>query len=79
MYFGPLFSVPLGTIGLNKAGIATGFGNFFASVGAFTVTYLLGALKDLTGGFKSGFWFISVLCFVGVMLTLVLRGKWVKQ
>jgi sugar phosphate permease len=72
MYFGPLFSLPIGVLGVNKAGISTGFGNFFASLGAFVTTYLLGALKDSTGAFKTGFWLVSILCVAGLVLTLFL-------
>jgi MFS family permease len=73
MYFAPLFSYPVEVIGINKAGISTGFGNFFASLGAFTITYILGALKDFTGAFASGFWLIAGMCVLGLILTFFLR------
>ena len=38
MYFGPLFSVPVGILGVRKAGVSHGFSNFFANVGGFCVT-----------------------------------------
>jgi sugar phosphate permease len=72
-YFGPLFSVPVEVLGKRRAGIATGFGNFFANLGGFSSTYLLGALKDATGAFRPGFLVISGFCFLGLALTLVLR------
>src|SRR3972149_7964763 len=77
MYFGPLFSIPVEILGLSKAGISTGFSNFFANVGAFCVTYLLGYLKDSTGGFKYGFYTISGACFVGLILTFALA--WARR
>src|SRR3972149_3094139 len=77
MYFGPLFSIPVEILGPRKAGISTGFSNFFANVGAFCVTYLLGFLKDSTGEFKYGFYTITVMCFVGLILTLTL--SWVRR
>jgi sugar phosphate permease len=74
MYFGPLFSIPVEILGVSKAGIASGFSNFFANLGGFSATFLLGALKDSTGGFRTGFLIICAACFVGLCLTLVL-GK----
>jgi MFS family permease len=72
MYFGPLFSIPVEILGVRKAGIATGFSNFFANIGAFSATYLLGWLKDATGMFKYGFYAIGGLCFVGLILAFTL-------
>ena len=72
MYFGPLFSVPVEILGVRRAGISSGFSNFFANIGGFTTTYLLGALKDTTGLFKAGFFAISGACFVGLVLTFIL-------
>lgn len=72
MYFGPLFSVPVEILGVRKAGISSGFSNFFANIGGFSATYLLGALKDATGAFKPGFFAICGACFVGLGLTFIL-------
>jgi len=72
MYFGPLFSIPVEILGVPKAGISTGFSNFFANIGGLTVTYLLGALKDGTGAFKPGFLAICGACFLGLALTFIL-------
>jgi nitrate/nitrite transporter NarK len=72
-YFGSLFTVPVEVIGKRRAGVATGFGNFFANLGGFSSIYLLGALKDATGAFKPGFLVISGFCLLGLALTLVLR------
>jgi sugar phosphate permease len=72
MYFGPLFLIPVEILGVPKAGISTGFSNLFANIGGFSAAYLLGALKDHTGAFKSGFFAICGACFLGLALTLVL-------
>jgi len=72
MYFGPLFSVPVEILGVRRAGISSGFSNFFANIGGLSITYLLGALKDTTGVFKPGFFAISGACFIGVALTFIL-------
>jgi sugar phosphate permease len=72
MYFGPLFSIPVEILGVRKAGITTGFSNLFANIGGFSAAYLLGALKDRTGGFNSGFLTICGACFVGLALAFML-------
>ncbi len=72
MYFGPLFSIPVELLGVRKAGISTGFSNFFANIGGFSAVYLLGALKDSTGGFNSGFLAICGICLLGLALTFML-------
>ncbi len=72
MYFGPLFSIPVEILGVPKAGISTGFSNFFANIGGLSVTFLLGALKDATGAFKPGFFAICGACFLGLALTFIL-------
>ena len=72
MYFGPLFSIPVEILGVPKAGISTGFSNFFANIGGLSVTFLLGALKDGTGAFKPGFFAICGACFLGLALTFIL-------
>jgi sugar phosphate permease len=72
MYFGPLFSIPVEILGEQKAGISTGFSNFFANIGGFSAVYLVGALKDRTGVFGYGFYVITALCFIGLIFTLAL-------
>jgi nitrate/nitrite transporter NarK len=72
MYFGPLFSIPVEILGVRKASISTGFSNFFANIGGFSIIYLMGALKDTTGVFKPGFFAICRACFVGLALTFIL-------
>lgn len=71
-YFGPLFSAPVEILRLRNAGVATGFGNTFANVGALTFGYTIGALKDITGGFSIGFYALAVCCAVGLVLTVLL-------
>lgn len=69
-YFGPLFAVPINVLGPKTAGLASGFGNFFANVGGFTFAYAMGAVRDATGSFSDAMYALSVLCLFGVLLTL---------
>ncbi|MFQ5849782.1 MAG: MFS transporter [Candidatus Binatia bacterium] len=71
-YFGPLFALPLEKYGTRMMGTLSGFGNFFANLGGFTFTYLLGVLKDQTGYFESGFYAIAAACLLGLMFTFIL-------
>jgi sugar phosphate permease len=71
-YFGPLFFVPLEVLGARTAGIATGFTNLFANAGGLLTAYALGVVKDSAGTFTWGFVGISVLCVIGVALSVVL-------
>lgn len=72
MYFGPLFAVPVEILGTRTAGISRGFSNLFANIGSFSFVYLLGALKDITGSFESGFYTIAGLCIIGLVFTIFL-------
>ncbi len=72
MYFGPLFAVPIETLGTRTAGISRGFSNLFANIGSFTSIYLLGVLTDITGSFESGFYAISGVCIIGLVFTISL-------
>ncbi len=72
-YFGPLFAMPVEKYGTQMVGTLSGFGNFFANLGAFTFVYLLGALKDQTGDFKFGFYAIAGTCLLGLIFTIWLE------
>jgi nitrate/nitrite transporter NarK len=60
--------------GARSAGLVSGFGNFFANLGGFTFVYVLGAIKDATGSFQSGFAALSVACLVSLGATAWLRS-----
>ena len=71
-YFGPLFFVPVEVLGQRIAGTTTGFSNLFANLGGFFTAYALGVVKDRAGTFTWGFVGISILCLIGVALSVVL-------
>lgn len=72
-YFGPIFAAPVEVYGPRMTGTLTGFGNFFANLGAFSFVYLLGYLKDRTGMFETGFYAIGGLCLIGIVFTLLME------
>ena len=71
-YFGPLFYVPMEVLGQRTAGMTTGFSNLFANIGGLLTAYTLGIVRDKAGAFTWGFVGISVLCLVGVALSVIL-------
>ena len=71
-YFGPLFALPVGRLGQHMSGTITGVSNFYANLGGFTAVYILGILKDISGTFASGFYFMAVLCIIGILLLIPL-------
>lgn len=72
IYFCPPFFVLVEVMGQRAAGSVVGFTNLFANLSGLLTAYALGAVKDLTGSFQWGFLGISVLCMVGVILSVVL-------
>ncbi len=72
-YFGPTFALPIERYGTRMMGTLSGFGNLFANLGAFSATYLLGALKDRTGYFETGFYTLTGTCVIGLALTFILE------
>jgi sugar phosphate permease len=79
LYFGPLFAIPLELSSVRSAGLASGFGNFFANLGSFTIVYTLGVLKDFSGSFDLGLVGLSALCLVGLGCTIVLNRSRRRQ
>lgn len=71
-YFGPLFLVPMEVLGQRTAGMTTGISNLFANIGGLLTAYALGVVKDRAGSFMWGFVGVSVLCVIGVVLSVVL-------
>jgi sugar phosphate permease len=71
-YFGPLFALPVERLGQHMAGTLTGVSNFYANLGGFTAVYVLGILKDTSGTFASGFYFMAALSIIGLLLIVPL-------
>jgi len=72
LYFGPLFAIPIERYGGNMTATMTGFSNFFANLGGFAFSYLLGLLKDRTGHLEWGFHTISGACVMGLVFVIIL-------
>jgi sugar phosphate permease len=75
-YFGPLFALPLEVFGSHTRGTTTGVSNTFANLGGLIFGYLLGAMRDASGSFESGFYTIAGVAVVGLVFTiLVARAR----
>jgi len=75
-YFGPQFALRLLVLVSHTKGTTTGVSNFFANLGAFSFVYLLGALRDASGSFESGFYAITGVAVIGLVFTiLVARAR----
>ena len=74
-YFGPLFALPLEVFDSHTRGTTTGVSNFFANLGGLTFGYLLGAMRDASGSFKSGFYTIAVVAVIGLVFTILVARE----
>ena len=72
LYFGPLFAIPRLLFGPGLAGLSSGFGNFCANLGGFSSVLILGVLKDATGEFTVGFYYLAIVVLTGAVAALVL-------
>ena len=73
MYFGPLFTLAVEKLGPEKTGISNGISNMFAIFGGLVTAYLMGVLRDTTASFTWGFYSISILSIIGLILTFVVH------
>jgi ACS family D-galactonate transporter-like MFS transporter len=72
LYFGPLFAIPRRLFGPGLGGLSSGFGNFTANLGGFSAAFFLGVLKDTTGDFTAGFYYLAAVVLIGAVAALVL-------
>lgn len=71
-YFGPLFALPIATLGARTAGTVSGFANLLANLGALTFAYTLGAVRDASGSFDAGFLALAAIAVLGLLATVPL-------
>jgi sugar phosphate permease len=74
-YFGPLFALPLEVLGSHTRGTTTGVSNTFANIGSLIFGYLLGAMRDASGSFNSGFFTVSGLAVIGLVFTIFIARE----
>lgn len=56
-----------------EVGIMTGFVGAAGGVGGFILPFVLGSVKELTGSYSYGFWWLSATFFVAAFLVMLLR------
>lgn len=72
---GALFQV-IPTSCPDKVGLMTGFVGAAGGLGGFFLPTLLGTLKELTGSYANGFWFIAAIFLVAIVLVAILQKSW---
>lgn len=74
IYFGPLFEIPVRTLGVRYAGSINGFSNMFANIGALVSVFMMGWLKETLGSFDYGLLLLIGLCCLSLILVAWLRS-----
>jgi sugar phosphate permease len=75
---GPLWAIPTAVIPASIVGAAIGLQNALGNLGGYYGPKFFGVLKDATGNFQVGFFFLAGSLLVSAMITLVL-GKFMKK
>lgn len=72
---GALFQV-IPTSCPDKVGLMTGFVGAAGGLGGFFLPTLLGTLKELTGSYANGFWFIAAIFLIAIVCVAILQKSW---
>jgi nitrate/nitrite transporter NarK len=73
LHFGPLFTVLPDMYDRARLGLVTGIQGSMGACGAFILPAFVGYLKDTTGAFSSAWYMISIMAFVGAIISISLR------
>ncbi|MBP2630058.1 MAG: nitrate/nitrite transporter [Firmicutes bacterium] len=72
---GALFQV-IPTSCPDKVGLMTGFVGAAGGLGGFFLPTFLGTLKELTGSYADGFWFIAAIFLIAIGCVAILKKSW---
>ena len=72
-YLPPFWTLPTAYLGSAAAAVAIGTINSFGNLGGFVGPYLFGYLKDATGSFETGLWFLATCLFASGLLAACIR------
>ena len=72
-YLPPFWTLPTAYLGSAAAAVAIGTINSFGNLGGFAGPYLFGYLKDATGSFETGLWFLATCMFASGLLAACIR------
>lgn len=72
--YGPLWAIPTAIIPAGVVGAALGLQNALGNLGGYLGPKFVGVLKDSTGNYHSGFYFLAGSLILGAIMTVIL-GK----
>lgn len=72
-YLPPFWTLPTAYLGSAAAATAIGTINSFGNLGGFVGPYLFGYLKDVTGRYNAGLWFLTACMFTSGLLATQIR------
>lgn len=76
--YGPLWAIPTAIIPAEVAGAAMGLQNAIGNLGGYNRPKFFGVLKDLTGNYHAGFYFLALSLALAGIVTFFL-GKTIPQ
>lgn len=76
--YGPLWAIPTAIIPAEVAGAAMGLQNAIGNLGGYNGPKFFGVLKDLTGNYHAGFYFLALSLALAGIVTFFL-GKTIPQ
>ncbi|UUZ92578.1 hypothetical protein LJK87_45895 [Paenibacillus sp. P25] len=75
--YGPLWAIPTAIVPASIAGAALGLQNAIGNLGGYYGPKVVGMLKDATGDFHAGFYFLAGSLVLAAITTLIL-GRFVN-
>ncbi|EHL74999.1 MFS transporter [Bacillus smithii] len=70
--YGPLWAIPTSIIPAGIVGAALGLQNAIGNLGGYNGPKFFGVLKDATGNFHAGFYFLALSLALAAIVTFIL-------
>jgi nitrate/nitrite transporter NarK len=77
--YGPLWAIPTEIIPAGVVGAALGLQNAIGNLGGYNGPKFFGVLKDATGSFHAGFYFLALSLALAAIVTLILGRSMTKK
>jgi sugar phosphate permease len=76
--YGPLWAVPTAILPAGVIGAALGLQNAIGNLGGYNGPKIFGVLKDTTGNYHAGFYFLAASLVLGAVMTMIL-GRFITS
>jgi sugar phosphate permease len=76
--YGPLWAIPTAILPAGVVGAALGLQNAIGNLGGYNGPKFFGVLKDMTGNYHAGFYFLAASLVLAAIMTLIL-GRFIKS